>query len=47
MEIFSSELRKIIILVFVRFRGARIGALRKKLVEHFTAIFGILNDITV
>ena len=45
MEIISAEARKIPVLVFARFRRARIGALRKELLEHFTAIFSILNDI--
>ena len=47
MVIISGEVRKIPVLAFVRFRRGRIGALRKKLLEHFTTIFSILNDIIV
>ena len=45
MEIISAEARKTTVLDFVCFRRGWIGALRKKLVENFTAIFGILNWI--
>ena len=38
---------KIPVLAFVRFKRGRIEALRKKIVEHFMAIFGILNDIII
>ena len=41
MEI--TEARKIFVLAFVHFRTGQIGALRKNLLEHFTAIFGILK----
>ena len=34
-------------LAFVCFWNGRIKALRKKLLEHFTAIFGILHDLSV
>ena len=46
-ETISAETRKILTLAFVCFRRGWIGTLRKKLLEHFTAIFGILNDIIV
>ena len=38
------EARKII-LTFAHFRRGWIWALRKKLLEHFRVIFGILNNI--
>ena len=47
MEIITAEARKILVLAFLRFKGGRIGALGKKLQEHFTAVFGILNAIIV
>ena len=36
-----------LVLAFVCFWKGRIKALRKKLLEHFTAIFGILHDLSV
>ena len=47
MEIISAGARKIPVLAFARFRIGRIGALTKKLLEQFTAIFNILNNIIV
>ena len=41
---YFSRSEKNSVLIFVHFRRGRIGALRKKLLEHFTAIFGILNE---
>ena len=45
MEIILAEAKKIHAAVFVCFRRDQIGGLNKKLLEHFTAIFGILSDI--
>ena len=42
-----TEVDKILALAFARFRKGWTGALRKNPLEHFGAIFGILNDITV
>ena len=47
MKTISAKERKIPILAFFRFRRDQNVALRKKLLEHFTAIFGTLNDINV
>ena len=47
IETISTEARKIPVLAFVPFIRAPIGALRKKLLEQFTVIFSILNDIFV
>ena len=47
MKTISDKERKIPILAFVRVRRGQNVALGKKLLEHFTTIFGILNDINV
>ena len=47
METILAEVKKFLVLVFAHFRKDRMGALRKKLLEHSTAIFGILNYIIV
>ena len=44
METISAEARKIPVLASVHFKKSGIEASRKKLLEHFTAIFGILSD---
>ena len=49
MEIFEEkkiiEARNFSVPAFARFRRSWIGALRKIVLEHFTSICGILNEI--
>ena len=45
IELISAQARKISAVAFARCKRGQIGAFRKKLLEHFTAIFGFLNDI--